>query len=87
MGSISAGRSAKRPKGRANATYTLCRIGRASSGGDHARRHVCFVPLLRSSAAFRRTSVFRGVGDVELTRITKAAIACQNIASAVAVLE
>jgi len=43
--------------------------------------------LLRASAAFRWASVFCGVGDVIRTRITEAAIACQNIASAVAVFE
>src|SRR5262249_40215218 len=45
------------------------------------------VPLLRASAAFCYAPVFCGVGDVVRARVTKASIACQNIASAVAVVE
>jgi hypothetical protein len=41
-----------------------------------------FAPLLRASAAFRYAPVFCGFSDVVRARIIKAAIACQNIASA-----
>src|SRR6476659_3571934 len=46
-----------------------------------------FAPLLRASAAFRYARLFCGFSDVVRARITKAAIACQNIAPAVAVVE
>ena len=44
-------------------------------------------PLLRASAAFRYAPLFCSFADVVRARITKAAIACQNIAPAVAVFE
>jgi hypothetical protein len=48
----------------------------------------CLVaPLLQASAAFRWAPLFCGVGDIVRAWIAKAAIASQNITSAVAVLE
>ena len=48
---------------------------------------ICGPFSVRASATFPGLSLLRGSSDVVRARITKASIACQNIASAVAVFE
>src|SRR5262245_4494734 len=58
-----------------------------TDGAVTAQRPVEVAPLLRASATFPGLPLLRGSGDVVRARIAKAYIACQNIASAVAVFE